>query len=292
MGILTTTRKIVCENSFGYKLEFGYHYPFYLDSYSGIHEYSGDVATIKSAFGVGVTYVGTSVNSRNITLTIAFKNNNLLQSRRKAIYNIFNLKDVGTLYFYEGDIERKIRYYVEKVTPTEKGNYCYFTISLICPSPYFMDTEETIATLNNWEKYLQFPLEIPDDVGIEFGYQNESTTIEIENNSHIDYGLIINFTANGEVVNPGLTNTSNGEEMKLNYSLSAGEQIIVTTYDNEKSITYVDQNGNESDVTNSLVFGTKFLQASYGINKFIPTADDGLGNLDVAIRYCNYYEAC
>lgn len=291
MGAFTNTRKIICENSYGYKLEFSYSFPFFLDSYSGVHEYSGNVATVKSAFGVGVSYIGTSVNQRNITLVVAVRDDDLVQTRRNQIYNIFPLKDFGTFYFYEGNIERKINYYVESVTPTRRANIQYFTISLICPSPYFMDSNETIAKLNNWDNLLEFPLEIPDEVGIEFGSKNESTAIEIDNNSHIDYGLTIRFIATGDVVNPSLRNTYTGELLKLNYSLSVGEQIVVTTYNNDKTITFIDSNGNEKNITNTLVFGTKFLQAVNGVNRFVLEADSGVEKLDVNIAYYNYYEA-
>lgn len=290
MGYFTNKRRIVCENSYGYKLEFLYAFPFFLSSYTGIHEYSGNVATIKSAFGIGVSYVGTSVNSRNITLTIAIRDNALIQTRRDQLYNIFPLKDEGTLYYYEGDLERKINYYVEKVIPTRKTNLFYFTISLICESPYFMDSKETIASLQNWDKLFEFPLEIPEE-GIEFGSKNQATAIEIENNSHIDYGLTISFAANGNVNKPGLKNNYTNEEMKLNYSLNVNEKIIITTYDNNKKIIFIDSNGKEKNITNSLVFGTKFLQACNGLNKFVATAEEGLENLDVNISYYNYYEA-
>ena len=291
MGAFTNTRKIVCKNSYGYKIEFAYSFPFFLDSYSGIHEYAGNVATIKSAFGVGVSYIGTSVNSRNITLTIAFRDDKLCQTRRNQIYNIFPLKDFGTLYFYEGELERKINYYVEKVTPVRKTNLWYFTISLICPSPYFMDSEETISTLQNWDKLFHFKLEIPEGTGIEFGSKNESTSIEIENNSHISYGLTITLTANGTVINPSVKNSYTGEIMKLNYTINIGESIVVTTYNNDKKIILIDSSGNETNITNSLVFGTKFLQAPNGVNKYIALADSGIENLDCSIAYYNYYEA-
>ena len=291
MGYFTNRKKIVCKNSYGYKLEFAYTFPFFLHEYSGIHDYDGNVATIKSAFGVGVSYIGTSVNSRNINLTIAFRDDQNAQMRKSQLYNIFPLKDYGTLYYYEGDIERKINYYVEKVTLTRNTNIIYASISLICPSPYFMDSEETIATLNNWDKLFKFKLEIPEGTGIEFGRKNESTSIEIENNSHIPYGLTIVFMANGEVVNPSLKNVKTNEVMKLNYTLELGEQIIITTYNNDKTITHIDSNGNETNITNSLVFGTKFLQAPNGVNKYAASADTGSANLDCSISYYNYYEA-
>lgn len=291
MGAFTNKRRIVCENSYGYKLEFAYSFPFFLSDLDGIHDYSGNVASIQSAFGVGVSYVGTSINSRNIKLVIAIRDDDMLQIRRDQIHNIFPLKDRGTFYYYEGDLERKINYYVESVEPTRNTNIVYFSISLICPSPYFMDSTETIATLHNWDKRLTFPLQIPEGIGIEFGSKNESTAIEIENNSHIDYGLTISFEANGTVENPSLKNTYNGDEMKLNYTMEIGDRIIITTYNNEKTITLINTQGIEEDITNSLVFGTKFLQAVNGSNRFISNADSGLSNLDVSISYYNYYEA-
>lgn len=291
MAYYSKTKKIICKNSYGYKLEFGYSFPFYLNSYSGIHNYDGNVATIKSAFGIGVSYIGTSVNPRSINLVIAFKDGADLITKKQQIYNIFPLKDSGTLYYYEGNIERKINYYVENLNLTRKANCVYANINLLCPNPYFMDSNETIATLQNWDKLLTFPLEIPDGSGIEFGSQNSSTTIEIENDSHIPYGLTIRFIANGEVVNPSLKNNKTNEIMKLNYTLELGEQIVVNTYNNEKSITHIDSNGNETNITNTLVFGTKFLQAPNGVNKYVTNADSGSSNLDCSISYYNYYEA-
>lgn len=291
MGTFTNKRKIICKNSYGYKLEFSYSFPFFLESYSGIHEYAGDVATVKSAFGVGVSYLGTSVDKRNITLVVCFKDDKLCQTRRNQIYNIFPLKDFGTLYFYEGDIERKINYYVENVMPVRKTNLWYFTINLICPSPYFMDSEETISMLNNWNKLLQFKLEIIANKGIEFGSKNESTAIEIENNTHINYGLTIILIANGTVVNPSIKNMYTGEIMKLNYTLNFGEKIVITTYNNDKTITYIDSSNHETNINNALAFGTKFLQAPNGVNKYVTTAESGGDNLDCTISYYNYYEA-
>ena len=291
MAYFSKTKKIICKNSYGYKLEFGYSFPFYLNSYSGIHSYDGNVSTIKSAFGVGVSYIGTSVNQRSINLVIAFKDGEDLITRKQQLYNIFPLKDRGTLYYYEGTIERKINYYVENVNLVRKANYVYATINLLCPSPYFMDSKETIATLNNWDKLLKFKLEIPENTGIQFGRKNNASSIEIENNSHIAYVLTITFIANGEVENPTLTNTKTGEVMKLNYTIELGEKIVVNTYNNDKSIIHIDSNDNEKDITNALVFGTKFLQVPNGVNKYVASADAGSSNLDCSISYYNYYEA-
>ncbi len=291
MGAFTHMRKIICENSYGYKLEFAYSFPFFLSDYKGIHEYSGSVATVKSAFGIGVSYIGTSVNKRNITLVIAIKDDDKMQIRKNQLYNIFPLQNKGTLYYHEGEIVRKINYYVESVDFSRNANVIYYSISLICPSPYFEDSEETIATLKNWDKLIEFPIEIEDEVGIEFGSKNESTTIEIDNNSHIDFGLTITLQASSKVVNPSIKNLSSNEILKLNYTMEAGDTIIISTYNNEKNITLISANDEEKNITNSLVFGTKFLQAKNGSNRFVVDAESGVGNLELQIAYSNYYEA-
>ena len=143
MAYYSKTKKIICKNSYGYKLEFGYSFPFYLNSYSGIHNYDGSVATIKSAFGVGVSYVGTSVNKRSINLVIAFKDDINLITRKQQIYNIFPLKDLGTLFYYEGNIERKINYYVETVDLVRKGEILAFE-----NTPYLERAEKIMQSKN------------------------------------------------------------------------------------------------------------------------------------------------
>ena len=108
MAYFSKTKKIICRNSYGYRLEFGYSFPFYLNSYSGIHNYDGNVATIKSAFGVGVSYIGTSVNARSINLVIAFKDGSDLVTRKQQIYNKENTRNYSrycrnnyfTFYFF------------------------------------------------------------------------------------------------------------------------------------------------------------------------------------------------
>ena len=120
---------------------------------------------------------------------------------------------------------------------------------------------------------------------------NNSDAIEIINNSHINYGLKIIFSANGTVENPKLTNTYTNETMQINQTMLINEKIVVKTYDNQKSIIHINAQGEETNITHKLVFGTNFLKAPNGINRFTSTADTGSSYLEVEIDYYNYYEA-
>ena len=281
-------RKIVCESYTKEKVTFTYEFPFFLEDVEGLHEVVGNVIGIKNAFAVGENYVGTSVEKRNIVISGIIKDD--FVNNRQKLYRIFPLNTTGTLYYYEDDLERKINYKVESIKINDKGYPKVFQISLICHSPYFMDLVETIAKIQNWDSLLEFPVEISSQ-GIEFGAKNNNTMVTISNPSNISLGMTITFTCTGDVENPILINASTQEKMKINHSLHSGESIVVTTHINNKTITFIDSQGNKTNIINCLVFGTKFLQVSKGENKFKPSADSGVEYLQTQISYSNYYEA-
>lgn len=283
--------KIVCVSETGYSIEIGKGFPFFLEETTGIHEFSGNVSTVKSAFGVGSKFVGTSVNDRSITITGYFKSRNKERaSQRRQLYNAFPLNKKGTLYFYEENKEYKIEYYVQDVKIQNKFAFDPFQIDLICPSPYFTDLEESVVSLSTWKKLFSFPFEIPDGVGIEFGEKSQNLLAEIENESNIEIGMRIVLNADNTVVNPKITNVITNEEFSLNTTLEKGDKIEVSTYINNKNI-YVIQGGNKTRKNNLLNFGSKFLQIHPGNNVFKFEAESGVEDLSLEFYYYKSYEA-
>ena len=281
--------KIVCESFSKEKITFQYKFPFFITSLSGFHEVLGSVVTSKSAYGIGEKYISTGVNKRNLLIECAFKNDDI--DKRKKIYRIFALKTKGTLYYYEKEINRKIDYYVENVKVDTVGLHKKAYISLICPSPYYLDIEPSIYKMASWSPLFKFSLIITAS-GIIFGEKNTTLMSTIENNSNIENGLTINFKANDTVVNPSLFNVDSREELKIDITLSAGDLIIVHTQRQNKNIYYIPaKTGVEENVNNLLVYGSKFLQVHLGSNTFRCDADEGVNNLEVEIEHYTEYEA-
>ena len=279
--------KIICKSNNGDVIEIGSFFPFILDEIQGIHKVSGNVSTVKSAFGVGTKYVGTSVNDRDITIIGNMRNT---QKNRDILYKSFPLNNNGTLFYYKDDLARKIDYQVVDIDVSDKYSHNAFQISLKCPSPYFTDIDETVVQLANWNKLLTFPLIIPDEQGIEFGSKSMSLLANIVNLSNIEIGMRIVFNATDEVVNPSITNVITKETLKLEQTLKNGDSIEVTTYINQKNI-YITVDGERKRKNNALVFGSKFLQLHNGTNSFKFDADSGTKNLEVEFYYYNHYEA-
>lgn len=282
-------KKIICESYLGETIEFNYRFPFYLEDVTGLHEMLGTVSGVTSAFGVGEIYAGSSINKRNIV--IKGKITDDIIENRQLLYRIFPQKSIGTLYYYEDNLSRKINYRVESIKIDFKGTYKAFQISLICQNPYFTDVDATTLQMATWIPMFEFPFEITDE-GVEFGVKNSNLMAVIKNDSNIEYGMRITFKANDTVKNPSLFNVDSREEIKINITMNAGDKVIVNTNRNDKNITYYNASSGEfSNVNNLMVYGSKFLQVHRGINTFRYNADENVDSLEAVIEYLTEYEA-
>lgn len=283
-------KKIICENSNKNKVEFTYDFPFFLSTANGLYEKIGTVSTVSSAFGIGETYSGTSVKKRNIVITGIIKDKFL--ERRQTLYNMFPLKTEGTLYYYEDNIARKINYIVESVELEEKGIPRAFTISLICPYPYFKDIEDSKVSMATWTPTFVFPMVSEKDVGLEFATKNVTTMGTVTNNTNLEFGMTIIFTANGNVENPYLINVETQEKILVNITMEAGDQIIVTTQRNNKNIQYIPvATGIAENINYLMEYGSKFLQIHSGENTLRAGAETDEENLTTIVSYSVEYEA-
>ena len=288
------SKKIICKSSLGETITFEYSFPFFLISIDGIHEILGSISSMKSAFAIGEKYIDTTVQKRNIIIKGAFrctKNDDALKSRDK-LYRAFPLKTLGTLYYYEKELARKINYYVESVSIDETGLHRKFQISLLCPYPCFTDLEQSSSPMATWSPRFKFALKIPKSSGIKFGTKNTTSMATIVNSNNIEYGMTITFKANDRVVNPSLFNVDTREEMKIEKTMEAGDKIIVTTHRQNKNIVYIPaSSGIEENINNLMVYGSNFLQVHIGTNTFRYNADENVDNLEAIIEYLPEYEA-
>lgn len=282
------SKKIVCIPSHQKtSVTFEYNYPFFIKSITGLHSVKGDIASSKNAFSIGEKYLGTSIPSRNIVINAEMVKD--FVNNRDFLYKNFPLREKGTLYYYEGDIKRKIDYIVEDIDIADSGIPRPITISLICHNPYFTDIVESVASVSDITNNFEFPIEFPEE-GIEFGSKNTNPLVIINNDSNIESGLKIVFNAMGPVKNPKIININTQETLVIEKELMAGDVITVTTYINNKNII-LKSGEDEANINNYLKFGSKFVQVHSGSNVFKITADEGADYLQTNIYYSINYEA-
>lgn len=284
-------RTLIYKNHKGDMITFTYKPPFILSICDGFHETVGTVNSVSSAYGVGTTWNGTSIGQRDLTIKGTITDN--IQENRLLLYDMFPLNSEGTLYYYEGDIERKITCLVEKVSiPEKKGFTRDFSISLVCPNPRFSTLAATILSMATWTPAFKFKLVIPKNKGIKFGTKNTTSMGTTENTTEIDYGMTIKFKANDTVKNPYLFNVTTRDIIQIEKTMSAGDQIIITTHIDNKNVIYKNAvTGEEENINYLIMYGSKYLQVPSGTNTFRSGADSGEDNLETTIEFLPEYEA-
>lgn len=284
-------RTLIYKNHKGDMITFTYKPPFLLSICDGFHETVGTVNSVSSAYGVGTTWNGTSIGQRDLTIKGTITDN--IQENRLLLYDMFPLNSEGTLYYYEGDIERKITCLVEKVSiPEKKGFTRDFSISLVCPNPRFSALAATILSMATWTPAFKFKLVIPKNKGIKFGTKKTTSMGTTENTTEIDYGMTIKFKANDTVKNPYLFNVTTRDIIQIEKTMSAGDQIIITTHIDNKNVIYKNAvTGEEENINYLIMYGSKYLQVPSGTNTFRSGADSGEDNLETTIEFLPEYEA-
>ena len=284
-------RTLIYKNHKGDMITFTYKPPFLLSICDGFHETVGTVNSVSSAYGVGTTWNGTSIGQRDLTIKGTITDN--IQENRLLLYDMFPLNSEGTLYYYEGDIERKITCLVEKVSiPEKKGFTRDFSISLVCPNPRFSALAATILSMATWTPAFKFKLVIPKNKGIKFGTKNTTSMGTTENTTEIDYGMTIKFKANDTVKNPYLFNVTTRDIIQIEKTMSAADQIIITTHIDNKNVIYKNAvTGEEENINYLIMYGSKYLQVPSGTNTFRSGADSGEDNLETTIEFLPEYEA-
>lgn len=273
-------------------IELGNAAPFLILKVDGLGSPQNEIHTQKSPYQDGVTVTGSTLEPRNIVIEGKIIDRNRVngQAYRNILLSTFNPKLNGKLIIDLGNTQRQIDCKVEQAPyfPGESGrNYQDFSISLICPNPFWQDLSQSKAEIAIWRGAFEFPLEILEE-GIEMGYREPSLIVNVFNQGDVPCGLKVQFKALATVTNPSLFNVNTREYFKINKVIEAGEVITVTTHFQNKRVE-LNRNGEISNAFNWIDLESTFLQLDIGDNLLRYDADDGLDNLEVSIWYTPQY---
>lgn len=276
----------ITENSFS---------PLFLASLDGVYSSEFDVAISDNTLSDGGTYQGSRKKVRNIVITALDQPNNVYnQNNRDLLYTVFRQGETGTLIYSEDDVDdRQIDYEVESVR-RESGGHRLFTISLICPNPYFEDTYDTNVFMTSVKNNFEFPHNFLEE-GEEFGILLTSRIVNIINDTA---SKSIGFTAYVEtstsITNPSLARVESQEHIQVGssgnpFTLTAGQTLVISTGRDDKHIRLI-SNGVETEINEYLTEDSDFFNLLTGDNHIVYNADAGVGSMKVNVRYRFQYD--
>lgn len=109
-----------------------------------------------------------------------------------------------------------------------------FSISLLCPDPFFRDLEDISVSMASWTGLFEWPHEFLEEKE-PFAERTAEVLKEIENDSAADnIGITVTLEAEGPVINPAVYHAESGEFIKIgnevrSFSINAGDVVIITT---------------------------------------------------------------
>ena len=282
-------RYITCTNKDGYSTTFGERKlsPFLLTDATGIYEVANNVTISNNTMSDGGAYQGSVAKVRNIVLTIKDIDDHV--AHRNVLRALFKSGEPGELVFHEDTTELKISYYVESLTSTGAFGARTYTVSLLCPDPFWYALDDITLFMAAWNDNFEFQHEFTS-LGEEFGYRSASLLQTIMNENASDgIGMDILIKAIGAVTNPSVSHVERSETIKVgsvtkSLSMVAGDELRITTSDNDKHV-YLTHLGTTTEINEYLTESSVFIQLMRGSNTIGYSADSGVANMVVQITY-------
>lgn len=266
-------QRIICECN-GIELEFSSKSKYKLLMHSGIAESAFNVYTSKIALQHGEFLDGVWAKKRNPVISVELSSENY-SVERDILYNFFSPNAIGTLTFEENGRRLQLEYVPENIRTDPEGIYRVVTLSLIATRPQFLGDKESYSTAGTiGVTGFEWPIE-PSwyDVKFDLGViQGVTDLLEVPNlsSSPLPMTAIINNRSGETITKPRIVEVdAAGNEIDFfahNAILAPGKSLIVTTYQDNKSVV-VDGN----NVNYDIVPGSHFLQVRSGgsLYKFV-----------------------
>jgi hypothetical protein len=204
---------------------------------------------------------------------------------RRTLISFFNPYEKGRLTVTWNEVTRRIDYYSHPIIVTQKTVYrdLDVEIKLLCPEPFWRDTDDFGKDIAALRPLIAFPFVMLADRGHIADYRLFSTDVALKNPGDVETGLKVVFRASGNVVNPRITLVG-GAFMRAVINMSAGDELIFNT---DIDDTYVTLNG--GDILNLTDPEQEFFLLPKGESAVSFGADDGSSNLRVIIYFTPQY---
>lgn len=280
---------LTVQNKYGTKMTLTDDNRYYVVRVMGLTPAAANINTDALAVGDGSLFNSSKVGTRNIVITLKYKEGINVEEARLALYNVFKTKQRVRVFYKTATRDVFIDGYVETFDGDlfERGQMA--AVSIICPDPFFKAVESTVTDFNAVIRLLEFPVEFPES-GIPFSEIRAYSEKSVVNGGDAESGVIIRCNFTGEVENPAFYNLTTGEGLSVAFSFLRGDSLIIDTNQGSKSITLI-REGATINMLNYLVQGSAWFLLTIGDNIFTFTAyDDGRENMDVVFTSTNQFE--
>lgn len=262
-------------NDNGDSVVFDFAGGYLINKPSGIDTLSINLSQAKGINQTGATIQSTNIQPRPVTITGYFVGDMQSENKEKLISVI--RPDLGGK-LYADDFYLNVW---PTATPTieARTHGSRFQLSLLAAYPYWCKDDSAATVLSGIQNLFKFPWNLSRSY--QFGKFMETKFMNVFNGGQVPVPYTATFTAKGEVVNPMISNATNGKFLLIKKTLVSGERLVVQiTHDR----TYVTSNV-DGDCRGALSLSSNMFELGVGDNVLKPEAESGLSNMQVNIDF-------
>lgn len=251
---------------------------------SGLNPTSAMIFTSKSPTRKGVRYNGSTLNERQIVVSIKILGD--IERNRNALYEWIDTEQYVKVH-YRGEVKSV---YCEG--HIQDCDFDIFTdneiinLAIICENPYWKDLSAISVDITKTLKQFAFPFSIERE-GIPFSTIREGNETNVYN-AGAETGCIIRIVCNGTIENLTIFDADNSTRIfKINTTLLQSWVVEINTEDSPKTCKAFLP---DSTVTNLMKYvgnNPAWFTLKKGNNRFGFIADSGADNAEISVSFTN-----
>lgn len=253
---------------------------------SGLNPPSASLFLSKSPNRKGVKYNGSTLDARNITLTIKILGD--VEANRNALYEWIDTEQYVKIHFSNGVKNVYCEGHIEDCDIPLFTNDETITLAIVCENPYWNDLNEISHELSILIKQFEFPFSI-DKEGIPFSTIKETNTITVFN-SGAETGLKIIIKClkdTNNIVIQDAKNTNRRFEIKT--ELKKDWIIEIDTDKSPKTVKAYKPDGSVENLLKYVGYNPTWFTLKKGNNWFNYENGTEASDIEITIRFTNKY---
>ncbi len=255
-------------------------------SVSGLNPPSASIFTSKSPNRKGVKYNGSTLNERNIVLSIKILGD--IETNRNVLYDWIDTENYVKVHYQNGVKNVYCEGHIQDCDIDFFTNNEIINLAIICENPYWKDLNEISTEISTILLQFTFPFAI-DKSGIPFSSSGSNNTTNIFNGGN-EVGINISVKCNGSVTNLSIYDANNSNrKFKIIKTFNKNEVIEINTEESPKTCKLYKTDGTIENILKYVEANPTWFTLKRGNNLFAYSADSGAENVTITIKFTNQY---
>ena len=253
---------------------------------SGLNPPTASIFTATSPNRKGVKYNGSTLDARNIVITIKILGD--VAVNRNALYAWVDTEQYVKIH-YQNELKNVYcEGHVEECSVDMFSNNEIVDVAIICENPYWHDLTEISMDISTLLKHFTIPFAIGGN-GIPFSTSNPNNITSIFN-SGADTGAKFYIRTTDIVENLLLFNAADiKKQFLIRYTIPANWTIVIDTEGSPKTCKAYKPDGTVQNMLPFVGANPTWFELKKGYNKFGYSADNGASNMSISVRFTNKY---